>query len=287
MWNPWLPGVSPATFASTRTLSPFCENVTVPARGVARGRRELARPPRLATAPSSRILRRARHGDDPLPVVRSWSLLERTARRGSRDARPPMIPTRRRAIASCVNCAPWLTIAARRIDPAVSASLGDGDAVPARDQTTRPTGGPMNRSTDCRSALALAAVVAAAARRLHAATLRTRSNVKPAFVGVVTKTTYDGISDDLLTAGLGKTGLGGAAPPRRRSDRAHGRGAAPARDLQQLPRARRRRRPTAATARSTARTSTSTATRRRARARSPAPSTSPTPTTAPAARTSR
>lgn len=37
-------------------------------------------------------------------------------------------------------------------------------------------------------------------------------NVKPAFVGVVTKTTYDGVSDDLLTAGLGKSGLAGAAP---------------------------------------------------------------------------
>jgi hydroxybutyrate-dimer hydrolase len=37
-------------------------------------------------------------------------------------------------------------------------------------------------------------------------------NLKPAFVGAVTKTTYDGASDDLLTAGLGKTGLGGASP---------------------------------------------------------------------------
>jgi len=38
------------------------------------------------------------------------------------------------------------------------------------------------------------------------------TNVKPSFVGAVTKTTYDGASDDLLTAGLGKTGLAGAAP---------------------------------------------------------------------------
>ncbi len=38
------------------------------------------------------------------------------------------------------------------------------------------------------------------------------ANVKPAFVGSVTKTAYDGVSDDLLTAGLGKTGLAGAAP---------------------------------------------------------------------------
>ena len=39
------------------------------------------------------------------------------------------------------------------------------------------------------------------------------SNVKPAFLGAITKTFYDGGSDDLLTAGLGKTGLGAAAAP--------------------------------------------------------------------------
>jgi len=39
-------------------------------------------------------------------------------------------------------------------------------------------------------------------------------NVKPAFItGAIKKTTYDGSSDDLLTAGLGKTGLGAAAAP--------------------------------------------------------------------------
>jgi hydroxybutyrate-dimer hydrolase len=37
-------------------------------------------------------------------------------------------------------------------------------------------------------------------------------NVKPAWLGEIRTTTYDGVSDDLLTAGLGKTGLGGAAP---------------------------------------------------------------------------
>ena len=37
-------------------------------------------------------------------------------------------------------------------------------------------------------------------------------NIKPAFVGAITKNTYDGGSDDLLTAGLGKTGIAGAAP---------------------------------------------------------------------------
>jgi len=39
-------------------------------------------------------------------------------------------------------------------------------------------------------------------------------NRKPGFVtGEVLKTDYDGITDDLLTAGLGKTGLAGALPP--------------------------------------------------------------------------
>src|SRR5450631_1205398 len=31
IWKPWPPGVSPETFASTATLSPFCVKVTVPA----------------------------------------------------------------------------------------------------------------------------------------------------------------------------------------------------------------------------------------------------------------
>lgn len=38
-------------------------------------------------------------------------------------------------------------------------------------------------------------------------------NAKPSFIaGAVTETTVDGVGDDLLTGGLGKTGLGGAAP---------------------------------------------------------------------------
>lgn len=37
-------------------------------------------------------------------------------------------------------------------------------------------------------------------------------NIKPAYLGTVTTSSYDGSSDDLLTAGLGKTGLGGTAP---------------------------------------------------------------------------
>ncbi|MEO8137205.1 MAG: 3-hydroxybutyrate oligomer hydrolase family protein [Betaproteobacteria bacterium] len=38
-------------------------------------------------------------------------------------------------------------------------------------------------------------------------------NKKPAFVGTVTQTAYDGSSDDLLTAGLGATGLQSATAP--------------------------------------------------------------------------
>ncbi len=37
-------------------------------------------------------------------------------------------------------------------------------------------------------------------------------NAKPSFLGTVQKATYDGVSDDLLTAGLGKAGIQGAAP---------------------------------------------------------------------------
>ena len=37
-------------------------------------------------------------------------------------------------------------------------------------------------------------------------------NVKPSYLGAVVTASYDGTTDDLLTAGMGKTGLGGAAP---------------------------------------------------------------------------
>src|SRR5919107_2200933 len=37
-------------------------------------------------------------------------------------------------------------------------------------------------------------------------------DMKPPNLGEITRTAYDGVSDDLLTAGLGRTGLGGAAP---------------------------------------------------------------------------
>src|SRR4051794_39240303 len=38
------------------------------------------------------------------------------------------------------------------------------------------------------------------------------SNVKPDYIGTVSKTTYNGTTDDLATGGLGKPGLAGAAP---------------------------------------------------------------------------
>src|SRR2546427_5231047 len=40
------------------------------------------------------------------------------------------------------------------------------------------------------------------------------SNIKPAFVpGAIAKTNYDGVADDLLTAGLRQNRLAGAGPP--------------------------------------------------------------------------
>ena len=38
-------------------------------------------------------------------------------------------------------------------------------------------------------------------------------NTKPGYLGTISETTYDGASNDLLTAGLGATGLAAAAPP--------------------------------------------------------------------------
>ena len=53
-----------------------------------------------------------------------------------------------------------------------------------------------------------------AASALAACSSNSDNNTLPSFVtGSVAKVTYDGTSDDLLTAGLGKTGLAGATPP--------------------------------------------------------------------------
>ena len=49
---------------------------------------------------------------------------------------------------------------------------------------------------------------------INAANQMGTPNVKPTFVpGAIARTVYDGVSNDLLTAGLGKTGLQAAAPP--------------------------------------------------------------------------
>lgn len=69
-----------------------------------------------------------------------------------------------------------------------------------------------------RLSLALAAAFAAfGASASHAEQdlnvgMASTPNTKPAFLGAIKTTCYDGVSDDLLTAGLGKTGLAGAAP---------------------------------------------------------------------------
>jgi len=63
-------------------------------------------------------------------------------------------------------------------------------------------------------------------------------NAKPPNIGTITKVAYDGASDDLLTAGLGKTGLPLALPsPAGESGSADGGGIASARDFYQLYRA--------------------------------------------------
>ena len=38
-------------------------------------------------------------------------------------------------------------------------------------------------------------------------------NTKPTYLGAISESTYDGASNDLLTAGLGATGLAAAVPP--------------------------------------------------------------------------
>ncbi len=60
-------------------------------------------------------------------------------------------------------------------------------------------------------ALAAIAVPASADQALRVGMAQT-PNVKPTFLGEIHTTCYDGVTDDLLTAGLGKTGLAGAAP---------------------------------------------------------------------------
>ena len=60
---------------------------------------------------------------------------------------------------------------------------------------------------------ATTAVCAAAALLTACASTPPSGNVRPDFVaGAIARASYDGVSDDLLTAGLGKSGLAGTAP---------------------------------------------------------------------------
>lgn len=61
--------------------------------------------------------------------------------------------------------------------------------------------------------LALAGITVAACGARHEQDAPEDLNIKPGFLGDISSKTYDGASDDLLTAGLGKTGLAAAAPP--------------------------------------------------------------------------
>lgn len=62
--------------------------------------------------------------------------------------------------------------------------------------------------------LAVATVAGIVLASCHGGDFRSPAvNTKPAGIGAISKTVYDGTSDDLLTGGLGRTGLGAAAAP--------------------------------------------------------------------------
>ena len=84
-------------------------------------------------------------------------------------------------------------------------------AMKARIEQRATAGNPAPRWTQAaRLALAIAPLALLAA--CGGGSGQTDVNVKPTFLGTVTKTVYDGVNDDLLTAGLGRTGLGATAP---------------------------------------------------------------------------
>ena len=62
------------------------------------------------------------------------------------------------------------------------------------------------------TALASAVLALSACGGNSAPIAAANNNIKPSYLGAIATASYDGSSDDLLTAGLGKTGLGGAAP---------------------------------------------------------------------------
>lgn len=59
----------------------------------------------------------------------------------------------------------------------------------------------------------LAALLAALALAGCSSSTSVELNLKPSYVGVISQASYDGVADDLLTAGLGKTGLQSATAP--------------------------------------------------------------------------
>ena len=69
-----------------------------------------------------------------------------------------------------------------------------------------------NIGRGARRTLALAGAGLALASCGGGKTIPDELNTLPTYLGTITSTNYDGASDDLLTAGLGKTGLAGAAP---------------------------------------------------------------------------
>jgi hydroxybutyrate-dimer hydrolase len=81
-----------------------------------------------------------------------------------------------------------------------------------------PLDGPLGGEIMKRHSMALAAAFAAfGATSSHAEQdlnvgMASTPNAKPAFLGAIKSACYDGVTNDLLTAGLGKTGLAGAAP---------------------------------------------------------------------------
>jgi hydroxybutyrate-dimer hydrolase len=74
-------------------------------------------------------------------------------------------------------------------------------------QSSRKTG----KASSCGGALGVLAAVGLLAGCSSSGD-SSAHNVKPTFLGTISATVHDGVSDDLLTAGLGKTGLAGLAP---------------------------------------------------------------------------
>ncbi|GAB3544827.1 D-(-)-3-hydroxybutyrate oligomer hydrolase [Noviherbaspirillum agri] len=63
-----------------------------------------------------------------------------------------------------------------------------------------------------RKTLCITFVVSAGLLAVHGGAVADEINRKPDFLGPIQKASYDGVNDDLLTAGLGWTGIQGAAP---------------------------------------------------------------------------